>query len=82
MHWDVVELNPQLHQTLFIRFRDGVSGELQLNPDDLTGVLAPLKDPAIFRQAFIEHGAVTWPGQIDLAPDAMYREIVANRQTT
>jgi hypothetical protein len=23
----------------------------------------------------VTHGAVTWPGEIDLAPDAMYAEI-------
>ena len=27
---------------------------------------------------FVEHGAVTWPGELDLAPDAMYREIKKN----
>ncbi|RPI04004.1 MAG: DUF2442 domain-containing protein, partial [Zetaproteobacteria bacterium] len=28
-----------------------------------------------FSQVFVAHGAVTWPGEIDLAPDAMYAEI-------
>jgi hypothetical protein len=28
-------------------------------------------------QVSIDHGAVTWPGDIDLAPDAMYDEIKA-----
>ncbi len=34
-----------------------------------------LKDDALFRRAYVEHGAVTWPGELDLAPDAMYGEI-------
>ncbi|MEJ2388105.1 MAG: DUF2442 domain-containing protein, partial [Chromatiaceae bacterium] len=34
-----------------------------------------LADPSIFAQAHVEYGAVTWPGEIDLAPDAMYAEI-------
>jgi len=34
-----------------------------------------LTDLALFEQVFVEHGAVTWPGEIDLAPDAMYRKI-------
>ena len=39
------------------------------------GVFSTLADPAIFSQVFVAHGAVTWPGEIDLAPDAMYAEI-------
>jgi hypothetical protein len=39
------------------------------------GVFAGLADPNRFAQAFVEYGAVTWPGELDLAPDAMYAEI-------
>ena len=39
------------------------------------GVFARLAEPSLFAQVFVEHGAVTWPGEIDLAPDAMYAEI-------
>jgi hypothetical protein len=27
--------------------------------------------------SYVDHGAVAWPGQIDLAPDATYQEIKA-----
>ena len=39
------------------------------------GVFTSHIDPAHFAQVFVEHGAVTGPGEIDLAPDAMYAEI-------
>jgi len=39
------------------------------------GVFVRLADPSLFAQVFVEHGAVTWPGEIDLAPDAMHAEI-------
>jgi hypothetical protein len=39
------------------------------------GVFASLRDPAVFDQVFVESGVVTWPGEIDLAPDAMHQEI-------
>ena len=42
------------------------------------GVFATLKDINIFNQVHLEHGAVTWPGEIDLAPDAMHNEITRN----
>jgi hypothetical protein len=34
-----------------------------------------LIDPAQFRQVKVISGAVTWPGDLDLAPDAMHEEI-------
>jgi hypothetical protein len=39
------------------------------------GVFERLRDRARFEQVGIAHGAVTWPGELDLAPDAMYDEI-------
>jgi hypothetical protein len=42
------------------------------------GVFSCLRDPALFDQVFLDCGAVTWPGEIDLAPDAMYDEIRAH----
>jgi hypothetical protein len=29
----------------------------------------------MFSQVHIDHGALTWPGDVDLAPDAMYDAI-------
>ncbi|WP_371128725.1 hypothetical protein [Nitrosospira sp. Nl5] len=37
-----------------------------------------MADPEIFAQAHVELGAVTWPGELDLAPDAMHDEIEKN----
>jgi hypothetical protein len=42
------------------------------------GVFAALADPDVFAQGHVEFGAVTWPGEIDLAPDAMHDEIEKN----
>jgi hypothetical protein len=78
--WSVVEVKPEPHYRLFIRFQDGLEGHVQLRPEELTGVLAPLRDERFFAQAFIDYGAVTWPGDIDLAPDAMYAQIAAQRK--
>jgi hypothetical protein len=46
------------------------------------GVFAPLRDPAFFARAAAKDGVVTWPGELDLAPDAMYDAIRANGQWT
>ena len=78
MHWDVVEVKPEQEWVVFVRFADGVTGRVRFEPDYFTGVFEPLRDPTVFRSVYIDHGAVAWPGEIDLAPDAMYREIRAH----
>jgi hypothetical protein len=75
MYWDIVEVRPEAEHSLWVRFADGLSGVVRLNLEDLTGVLGPLRDPEFFGRVYIDHGAVSWPGDIDLAPDAMYRDI-------
>ena len=77
MYWDIVEVIPQRDYRLFVRFRDGLAGNVGLRPEELTGALAPLADPEFFRQVFIDCGAVAWPGEIDLAPDAMYAQVAS-----
>lgn len=75
MHWNVITVEPLAPLLLAVRFEDGTEGKVRFEPSHLTGVFAALKVPEVFQQARVESGAVTWPGEIDLAPDAMYREI-------
>jgi len=75
MRWDVVSVQPVVLGTLAVRFADGTEGRVRIEDTHLFGVFAPLKDPALFQQVRVEAGAVTWPGDIDLAPDAMYDAI-------
>ena len=77
MHWDIVEVKPEPDCCLFVRFRDGLTGRVRFRPEELTGVLAPLREPQFFNRVFIDEGAVAWPGDIDLAPDAMYHQIAS-----
>jgi hypothetical protein len=64
-----------------VRFIDGVEGEVDMAQrvhSPRAGVFAALADPDVFAQVHVELGAVTWPGEIDLAPDAMHDEIEKN----
>ncbi len=75
---DVVALEVLDGYRLWVRFDDGVEGEVdmsQLVRSPRAGVFAVLADPDIFARAHIEHGAVTCPEELDLAPDAMHDEI-------
>jgi hypothetical protein len=77
MYWDVktVQLSGPLSFT--VQFEDGLTGKVQFEESHLTGVFESLKDPVAFQQISIQGGAVTWPGDLDLAPDVMYAEIKA-----
>lgn len=79
--WRVAEVTAYPNFRLKVTFLDGLQGwvemkELVHSPD--AGVFSALAAPALFAQVFVEYGAVTWPGEIDLAPDAMYDAIKAN----
>ena len=71
-----VEAKPEY--TLAVTFDDGRYGEVCI-ADRLFGpMFEPLKDPAFFAQARVdEFGAVCWPNNADLAPDALYRKVAA-----
>lgn len=75
MYWDVktVELTGPL--SFNVEFEDGLTGKVQLEQSHLTGVFESLKDPLVFQKIYIQGGVITWPGNLDLAPDAMYVEI-------
>jgi len=68
------------HLSLQVQFADGLSGLVRFEPSHLTGVFAVLRDPTIFQQVSVLHGAVTWPGELDLAPDAMYDAIQQHQE--
>ncbi len=59
MYWDVVEVKPEPDYHMFVQFKDGLSGRVQLPREKLTGTLAPLLDVQFFEQVFIDNGAVS-----------------------
>jgi len=79
MYWDVVEIKPETDYCLFVRFEDGLSGRVRLDPGEFIGVLEPLRDVDFFNRVYIDSGAPAWPGEIDLAPDAIYRQVAGEQ---
>jgi hypothetical protein len=78
--WRIVAAEAQPGYRLNIRFRDGLEGTVDMRPlleSRRAGVFSILRDPALFSQVQVVLGAVTWPGELDLAPDAMYDAIKA-----
>lgn len=67
---------------LWVRFRDGVEGSIDLSPLIGKGVFQPLADPAEFAKVFVDPitQTVAWPNGIDLCPDTLYEDIKAKQQ--
>lgn len=75
---DIVEVKPLGEYRLYLRFEDGVAGELDFAGRlRFEGVFAPLRDPAVFAQVRIhpELGTVAWPNGADLDPDVLYAAV-------
>ena len=78
MHYDVVKVQIIRHLEISVTFADGLSGRVLMLPSHLYGVFQQLQDPVFFSRVAATNGYVTWPGEIDLAPDAMYEAIKKN----
>ena len=76
--WRIAHLEVLSGFRLHVRFNDGTEGTVELAGflnSASAGVFAALRNEGLFRQARLELGAVVWPDNLDLAPDAMHREI-------
>lgn len=75
--WSVTAVQPLADFRLEVKFADGTQGIVDM-VHFLTrecGVFKPLREVALFNQAHVDNGAVTWPGELDLAPDRMHEEL-------
>lgn len=76
--WRLTKVKPLANYRLEVEFIDGTHGFVEMSQrvkSDKAGVFAMLKDVSLFNQVHLEYGVATWPGEIDLAPDAMHDEI-------
>lgn len=68
-----VEIRPLPHYRIWLRYDDGVQGEVDLSDLAGRGVFSVWSDPAAFRAVRLgSHGAIEWSPELDLCPDAMY----------
>lgn len=76
--WRISDVRVVEDYTINVRFLDGLEGVVRFNPGFFRGVFSHLVDPDQFRRVTVVNGAVTWPGDLDLAPDAMHQRIQQN----
>ena len=76
--WRVSEVRAMPDYKLWVRFNDGVEGTVSmagLVHSTQADVFAALRDEELFFKVSFQYGAVTWPNDLDLAPDAMHEAI-------
>ncbi len=75
MFYDVTEVQYRGGYRLFLRFEDGVAGEVDVaGLVKFEGVFAPLADPAEFAKVSLqpEWHTVCWPNGADIAPETLH----------
>jgi hypothetical protein len=75
---DIVEARHMGGHRIWMRFEDGVKGEIDLSElIRFEGVFAPLRDPARCAEVSVhpELGTLHWPSGADLDPDVLYAKV-------
>jgi DNA-binding XRE family transcriptional regulator len=57
---------------LALTFSDGTQGTADLRPHVQRRPFLPLQDARMFGEARVERGAVEWPCEVGIAPEALY----------
>ncbi|MDO8954249.1 MAG: DUF2442 domain-containing protein [Gammaproteobacteria bacterium] len=84
-NWRAIEILPLPNYRLQVKFIDRSSGTVNMEKlitSAGAGVFSKLRDQAFFNKVYIERGVITWPGELDLAPDAMYDAIQQSGEWT
>jgi Protein of unknown function (DUF2442) len=77
MDYDVLDAKYRGGHTVWLRFRDGTAGEIDLRPALSGPIFAPLHDVSVFQQFSIhpEFQTLVWPNGADFAPEFLHDNI-------
>ena len=81
--WRVLAFSVLSGHRLAISFVDGTQGVADLSrlvSGRTPGIYGVLADPAVFEQARLELGVITWPNGADLDPDWLHEELSQQRE--
>lgn len=74
---DVVEVRYVRDYIVWLRFQDGTSGEVDIQPSFQGPVFEPLRDVEFFKSVRVdsEIGTIVWPNGADVAPETLYERV-------
>ncbi|GAB1409796.1 hypothetical protein MASR1M90_09500 [Desulfovibrionales bacterium] len=69
---DVIQVKPQPDYSLLLEFENGEQRYFDMSRYIDQKPWVRLKTNNAFFSAFVEHGTVVWPGNIDIDPETLY----------
>ena len=70
----VIAVTPEPGHWLRLTFSNGECRRFDMTPYLGYPVFQRLRNPGFFGLARVDYGTVTWPGEIDIAPETLYAE--------
>jgi hypothetical protein len=80
LEYDVLEARYVREHVVWLQFRDGSSGEIDLAEILIGPVFEPLRDPRVFQRFSIhpEFHTLVWPNGADVAPEFLHDAVCSN----
>lgn len=77
MDYHVIEARYVSGHIIWLRFRDGIAGEIDLKSVLQGPIFEPLLDPAVFRKFAIhpEFHTLVWANGADIAPEYLHANV-------
>ena len=77
MDYDILEARHVGGYVIWLRFRDGTTGEIDLQSQLHGTMFEPLRDPSVFRQFAVhaEFQTLVWPNGADFAPEFLHDNV-------
>ena len=67
---------------IWLRFDDGVEGEVDFNGELWGPVFEPLKNIEYFQRFFIDDDTLAWPNGADVCPSVLYATVLEHQPST
>lgn len=72
----VSQVEPLENGRLAVVFRGGKQGIFDCKPYFTDPYWKRLADPSFFKLVHVDYGTLTWPNEIDIAPEEVWRDAV------
>ena len=74
---DVIEARYIRGHRVWLKFEDGVEGEIDLSGELRGPIFEPLRDPKYFARFTVlpDLGTISWPNGADFAPEFLYEKL-------